>query len=350
MTPSDMKLSKVLFSFSKLLVFNRYCLPSAAAIENSTAVKEFKERFYANYLSDRLTEGIADIWAVWYVELASIGTAFLLGIIFMFLLRCCAGPLIFVCLVGILIFLGGGGAWLYFIGREKYKDDADTTNYDYMTYASYVVWGLAGLYFLILLCLCNRIRLGVAIVKATARFIQNTWSLFFIPIVFLLIILAYIAFWFFTAAYIFSVGTIGPRDSPFSFVTTVKWSDQTRYIFIYHLFGLLWVNAFIIGCAQFVIAAACAIWYFSHTSDTGGKGSVFTGVKWIFRYHLGSIAFGSFIIALVQMIRIIFEYYRRKIQMANKNNPVVKFLLCCTSYLLACLERCIKFITKNAYI
>lgn len=28
----------------------------------------------------------------------------------------------------------------------------------------------------------------------------------------------------------------------------------------------------------------------------------------------------------------------------------MKCLLCCTSYLLACLERCIKFITKNAYI
>ena len=28
----------------------------------------------------------------------------------------------------------------------------------------------------------------------------------------------------------------------------------------------------------------------------------------------------------------------------------MKFLLCYTSYLLACLERCIKFITKNAYI
>jgi hypothetical protein len=36
--------------------------------------------------------------------------------------------------------------------------------------------------------------------------------------------------------------------------------------------------------------------------------------------------------------------------MANKNNPVVKAMLCLTSYLLACLERCIKFITKNAYI
>lgn len=73
-------------------------------------------------------------------------------------------------------------------------------------------------------------------------------------------------------------------------------------------------------------------------------------VKWILVYHLGSIAFGSFIIAVVQFIRIIFEYYRQKIQAANKDNPVVKFLLCCTSYLLLCLERCVKFISKNAYI
>lgn len=74
------------------------------------------------------------------------------------------------------------------------------------------------------------------------------------------------------------------------------------------------------------------------------------GIKWILRYHFGSIAFGSFIIAVVQFIRILFEYYRKKIQAASKDNPVVKCLLCYTSYCLACLERCIKFITKNAYI
>ena len=35
---------------------------------------------------------------------------------------------------------------------------------------------------------------------------------------------------------------------------------------------------------------------------------------------------------------------------ANKDNKVIKVLLCLTSYCLACLDRCIKFITKNAYI
>lgn len=55
-------------------------------------------------------------------------------------------------------------------------------------------------------------------------------------------------------------------------------------------------------------------------------------------------------IALVQLIRIVFEYYKSKIEKLNKNNPVIKIILFCTSYLLDCLERFIKFISKNAYI
>mmetsp|Transcript_23391 Transcript_23391/g.23016 ORF Transcript_23391/g.23016 Transcript_23391/m.23016 type:complete len:111 (-) Transcript_23391:610-942(-) len=109
----------------------------------------------------------------------------------------------------------------------------------------------------------------------------------------------WIACWAFSAVYLFSVGTIEPRDAPLSFVTTVIWEEQTRYMALYHLLGLFWINAFLIGSAQFIIAASVAVWYFSHTSDSKGKGSICTGIKWILIYHMGSIALGSFIIAVV---------------------------------------------------
>lgn len=109
------------------------------------------------------------------------------------------------------------------------------------------------------------------------------------------------------------------------------------------------MNAFIIGVTQFMISASCALWYFSSTSDAPGSGSLLRGFMWVFRYHLGSIAMGAFLIALVQFIRIIFEYYKAQLDKA-KENKVVKILLCLTSYLLDCLERFIKFISKNAYI
>jgi len=49
------------------------------------------------------------------------------------------------------------------------------------------------------------------------------------------------------------------------------------------------------------------------------------------------------------MLRFLFEYYRKKIGVAEKTK-FVKVMLCLTGYLLWIMEKCVKFITKNAYI
>lgn len=212
-----------------------------------------------------------------------------------------------------------------------------------------MVWGLAVILFC---CICfnlKNIRIGVAVMKCTAAFIGGTPQVFLAPPISIVILLAWMFAWMAMAAFIISIGEVKPRaDLPF--LTTVVRSDETTYMFLYSLFGYLWLNAFIIGCTQFIISAACAIWYFTSTSDSNGSGSLIRGLYWVFRYHLGSIAFGAFLIALVQFIRIIFEYYKSKVEKLAKNNPIVKVLLWCTSYMLMCLERFIKFISKNAYI
>ena len=71
---------------------------------------------------------------------------------------------------------------------------------------------------------------------------------------------------------------------------------------------------------------------------------------WAFRYHLGSIAFGSLIIAIVTFIRFLFEWFRRVCARLSGENPCVKCILCCVSYCIWILERCVKYISKNAYI
>lgn len=82
--------------------------------------------------------------------------------------------------------------------------------------------------------------------------------------------------------------------------------------------------------------------------EKGSKWAVRTGVWISFRYHLGSLAFGSFIIALVQFIRYTLMYLERQAA-AAKNRIVVialKIVQCC----LWCFEKCLKFLNKNAYI
>jgi len=185
--------------------------------------------------------------------------------------------------------------------------------------------------------------------KTTADFLKDTPQSFLLPPLTGMLCFVWLIIWMVTAFYIGSVGEIAPRDD-FPMLTQVKWDENTRYAILYSLFGYLWLNAFFMSCLIFVIAATCGQWYFSCNSDSNGSGSILKSIHWVYRYHLGSLAMGAFLIALVQFIRIIFEYYKKQIEKANKENKVVKALLCATSCCLDCLERFIKFLTKNAYI
>ena len=68
----------------------------------------------------------------------------------------------------------------------------------------------------------------------------------------------------------------------------------------------------------------------------------------MFRYHLGSVAFGSFILAVVQFIKW-WLYWLEKQAEASKNGimkRIAQTLRCCVT----CFEKFIKFLNKNAYI
>jgi len=270
---------------------------------------QFKEFFFGKIGGDWIVEWAYDLMTTWWIIAASTGIAFVLGFIYLFILKYIAGCLIWLSIILIWLVLAAGGAFLY-LGRDNYYPE-DEERQKYMLYGAYAVWGILALYTLIILCMCKRIRLGVAVIKTAGMFINNNPHIFLVPPIFLVFILLWMAVWIISALFIFSVGEIVPRDD-FVVFTTVVWDKTTRYVFLYYLFGFLWLNAFLIGCCQFIIAATCAIWYFSFKSDSGGKGSISTAVKWIFRNHIGSIAFGSFLITVIQFIRIIFEYYRKK--------------------------------------
>lgn len=113
----------------------------------------------------------------------------------------------------------------------------------------------------------------------------------------------------------------------------------------------------IICLQQFMIAATVCQWYFSgqgrsEVADSAGHGvSLFTSFKWGIWYHCGSIAFGSFIIAVITFIRIVFEYLVYQFEKMNPSeNCFYKCAKCYIRYVLWCLDKYIKFITKNAFI
>lgn len=73
-------------------------------------------------------------------------------------------------------------------------------------------------------------------------------------------------------------------------------------------FYFLWITAFLLACSDFVLIVAVCSWYFTENSDKRGDFTIMKGYWWSLRYNMGSLLFGSFIIALVWTVRIIFEY------------------------------------------
>jgi len=120
------------------------------------------------------------------------------------------------------------------------------------------------------------------------------------------------------------------------------------YRFAASFFVFLWNNALLIAIGQCVIAGAVGGWFFTPNEHKGSKPCIRASLYNTFRYHLGSVAMGAFLVALVQFIRAMMKYYEKQAQAAKNRVMVIvlKICQCC----LWCFEKCLKFLNKNAYI
>jgi len=264
----------------------------------------------------------------------------------------------------------------------------DETIRQILEYAAYTSWVIGALYLFLILCFCSRIREAIAINKVAAIFVAGNPTLLLVPLIQAVLAVLWVGSWVFFASFLLSQvpedytpsGTFATYAEAYGTATTPgqctdKWPTgftykdddnceivngtaqcwrcaQPRYAFDYRFaasfFMLLWNNAFNIACGQFIVAGAAAAWFFTPNSEKGRRGSTRQAVWWAVRYHLGSLAFGSFIIAVVAFIRYCLPYLQKQAE-AQKNRVMVMILRitrCC----LWCLENFLKFINKNAYI
>ena len=124
--------------------------------------------------------------------------------------------------------------------------------------------------------------------------------------------------------------------------------DIKTYLYSYHLFAFLWVNQMFDAVSLLSMAAAVAAVYWTKNSQ---RCASFNGLGYALRYHFGTAIFGAFIVAVVQFIRIAFNYLKQQLQQAGgESNTALKYGLLAVNCLMACFERFVKYITRNAYI
>jgi len=253
----------------------------------------------------------------------------------------------------------------------------------------YVILGLAGLYLIAVCCFANRIRLAIAVNKVATLYVGQTPLIILLPVVQALVCTAWTLVWCLSATFLLSQ-VPADRVPSTTFVSYAEaygtstvagkctgewpqgmvWKDEEgcvenddgvfgcwkcappRFSFDWRFwvsyFVFLWNTALNVAVGQCVIAGSVGVWFFTANQEKGSKPSIRQALRNAFRYHLGSLAFGAFIIAVIQLIRTLMKYYEEQAK-AQKNRIVVLILKVCQC-IMWCLEKCVQYLNKNAYI
>ena len=207
---------------------------------------------------------------------------------------------------------------------------------------------LALLFLLMIICNWKALKVSIAIIETAADYFADTKRILFVPVFWFIMAIVVFLVWLVGIVCVHSIGTI-TVESVRTQDKNVVHDAQTQNMILYMWFGLIWLMAFIITCNEFVIIVSTCTWYFSRKDlddDDGipGDAEVMKGVKWAFQYHMGSIALGSFLLAVVWMLRAIFEYVAAKVEGAAPGNAAVKCLVWTLRCCLDCFDRFIRFI------
>ncbi|XP_078685907.1 choline transporter-like protein 2 isoform X1 [Branchiostoma floridae x Branchiostoma belcheri] len=345
-------------------------------------------------------EIFTDMVASWYLILGGLGASMVVSFIYIVIMRWIAGVMVWFTIFAVIVLNIFGIYYCYtqYVELENVSgSDLSISEVGFTTNISTYTklrdtWLGIGIalsvilliILLILIFLRNRIRIAIALIKESSRAVSNIMSTLLFPLIPWILQLILFAYWGAVALFLASSGQAqfevqdynttnsstpsnltGQSCTPSTFDTSavsssvqcafVKYGATSLYyqnlfyLQIFNLFGLFWVMNFIVALGQCTLAGAFASYYWAFTKPKDIPTFPLTAsFGRSLRYHLGSLAFGSFIIAVVQIIRVMLEYIDHKLK--DSENRAAKFLLKCLKCCFWCLEKLLKFLNKNAYI
>ncbi|KAM4535030.1 choline transporter-like protein 2 isoform 2-T2 [Fundulus diaphanus] len=333
----------------------------------------------------------------WYWILIGLVIAMLVSLLFIVLMRFLASVMIWFIIIAVILVIGYGIFHCYMeYAHLKGEPGANVTlqelgfQADFSVYlqvrqtwlAFMIILAIVEVIIILLLIfLRKRILIAIALIKEASRAIRHIMCSLFYPLFTFLLLAIVIAYWAVTAVFLstsnepiykvmnesacaHSAETCDPANYSMSQMKKDCADSECLFAFyggetVYHkyLIGLQFYNVFLFfWCANFVtalgqmtLAGAFASYYWAAVKpDHIPSFPVFSSMGRSLRYHTGSLAFGSLILSIIQVIRVLLEYLEHRLNGAK--NKCATFMFKCLKCCFWCLEKFIKFLNRNAYI
>ncbi|KAK9719051.1 Plasma-membrane choline transporter [Popillia japonica] len=360
----------------------------------SLFVQYFVSFFSDSYDAEKVGYDIVnDIVNSWREILLGVAICIVGSIIYIFILRWIAAILVWLSILGAIAALSFGVYWAYsqyrYYSDNPYAHEKASNWFQELIMKSGTWMGLLiafsillAILLLVVIFLRKRIVLAIALIKEGSKAVGATTAALFFPVIPWILQLGVIAYVLAVAVYISTVGnplyevrdfssnecntaacnnnTVQNGDTcdvnTFSSICSSPCPAQCRfiqmsdsyaiYLHIFNGVGLFWGVFFISALCEMILASTFATWYWTFNKSNVPFFTVTTATLRTFRY--GTLAFGSLIITICRIIRVILEYIDHKLK--KYENPVTKAIMCCMKCFFWCLESFLRFINRNAYI
>ncbi|XP_058506062.1 choline transporter-like protein 1 isoform X3 [Solea solea] len=198
---------------------------------------------------------------------------------------------------------------------------------------------------LLMLFMRKRVALTIALFHVAGKVFVHLPLLTLQPFLTFLVLLV---FWIYWILVLLFLGTTGePVQNLDSGVTEFRLTGPLQYLTWYHAVGLIWITEFILACQHMTVAGAVVTYYFTRDKNRLPLTPILSSILRLLRFHLGTVAKGSFIITVVKIPRLLLMYIHN--QLRGKENVCARCLLKTCICCLWCLEKCLNYLNQNAY-
>jgi len=388
---------KSTYKFENVQDYNSYALMGIYCIPQEQVLLEQITGWFKDDIASKVLLSAASLANAWPVLLGCAGAAVLLGLVGLCVLDRMAGCVVYSSMAVLVITpMVLGGALVYgglteaersALGAQLSAAEAAALGGEGLELAALAeplgglyAWaspewrtgigaglGALGLLLLLLFCCCQRsVRVAVAVVRASSECFLDLPTLALQPLLAMVFQLGVVAAMAAGFLLLLSSGEVTPLSledytvyaslSGSSNVSGVfrsfKYGEDELYLIAFYVFMMFWVCEAVNATSQFVLAHAVQHWYF--TPYEGGRKEdvdcfpLAKGYTVGIFFHVGSFAFGSFIIAATRVVRIVLSFLAK--QARGEGNVVGEVAANCCMCVVSCFQRSMEFLNKNAYM
>lgn len=224
----------------------------------------------------------------------------------------------------------------------------------------------------------QQIALAIQLIRESAMALLHMPLLCFLPLLQIVCYGGITCIWMIYCLYLVTAGektVVTDSLTGLSYIT-YAYSSSAQYAIVFLLFAWLWSVGWLASLGQITAGHAIVTWYFAPARYEITSWQLFSSFLLTLRYHMGTAAFGSLLLACIRLLRIALEYVKYHVMKAMpstnstttaaaasstscycvlsclrcSSNCLLRFVFCLLSCWLIFFERCIQFLNKHAYI